>query len=222
MEKEEINYDKVEIALKEMQQTQTDAVNSIYDKLIEINSSELCKSSVFEEYPSPTRNILNDSEILSEDEEEIFINSMSDKQKEEIIKTAQIYFDKYSEIAKIRVFDENDIPDGLVETDEAVYIGDMVYSKMTPDGLSRVYELAKAYYDVEKSNRGAYLGVKVSLNSVPVFQAAWPSGKIAYAFDDFPSKYKSEMRKCMDEWEIGSNNLIKFSETSSFNWWRNI
>lgn len=104
---------------------------------------------------------------------------MSEEEKERILQTAQLYLDKFAEIAK-------------------------------------------AYYAAEDISRGAYLNVNVTLNSAPIFDAAWPSGKISYAFDGFPKEYKATMCSCMDEWEEGSNHMIKFSEAKSFNWWRNL
>lgn len=212
------DFSNVEAAIAEMKETQEDAVFGIYEEISKIEKNELIRSPFFKDISNKDRNEFTDFEFLTDEEEEYYIENITKEEKERIIQLAQTYLDKYTEIAKIRVFKEENLPEGLIETDEDVRIGDIIYSKLTPDGLSQVYELAKNYYNHNDSSRGAYLGVSFS----PIFQAGWINGKVNYAFDGFPSEYKSDMKKCMSEWKSASKNLVSFSETKSFNWWRNI
>ena len=108
-----------------------------------------------------------------------------------LFQTAQIYLDEYAEIAKVRIFDEANKPEGLIETDEEIILGDIIYTKLTPEGLSKAYELARMYYSQFEPSRGAYLNIQIN----DLFQAAWPSGKIQFAFDNFPYRYQDDMRK---------------------------
>lgn len=214
---ENIDLSNVENSIEKMQIAQNTAVENLFEILLGSENSDLCCSAFFKELSS-ARNAFSNMDCLSDDEEELIIENMSEEERKKLIQTAQIYLDEYAEIAKVRIFDEANKPEGLIETDEEIILGDIIYTKLTPEGLSKAYELARMYYSQFESSRGAYLNIQIN----DLFQAAWPSGKIQFAFDNFPYRYQDDMRKCMKEWENGCGNIIKFQETKSFNWWRNI
>lgn len=212
------DFSNVESAITDMKAAQKNIALGLFEELSKIDGNELYRSSFFKDISSKNRSEVTDFDFLTDEEEDFFVENITEEEKERILQLAQSYLDEYAEIAKVRVFDEENLPEGLIETDEEIRVGDMVYSKMTPDGLSQVYELAKNYYNQNDSSRGAYLGVSIS----PFFKAGWTNGKVSYAFDGFPSEHKSDMRQCMSEWKSAGKNLVSFSETKSFNWWRNI
>ena len=222
IEPETINLRNIESAITEMEKTHQNAIQNLFDEISKSDFHELNRSIFFKEQNNNSRNESSSFDYLTDEEEDFIIENMTEEEKEVILQTVQFYLDEYAEIAKIRVFDTENKPEGLIETDDEIILGDIVFSKLTPEGLSQVYELAKTYYGVDIADRGAFLGTNPTPNSILMFKSGWVNNTIPYAFDGFPSNYKSDMRKCMKEWETGSANAIKFNEVKSFNWWRNI
>lgn len=203
--------------VEELLQIHEDAKNALYLKLLDSQNSGLCNSEFFttsSEYLA--RNA--QTEVLSEDEEDLIVEKFSDEEIAEINELLEIYLSKMKEIARVRIFDVNNMPSGVIETDEEVIIGDRVYSKLNPESLEEITRLSNLYYNDKSNSRAAYLNISVGTMST----CRWSNGIIKYGFDKFPSTYKSQIQQCMNEWEIASDKKISFKNAGDFNWWKRV
>ncbi len=167
-------------------------------------------------------------ETLTSEEEDLIWESLTEEEQHQILSSAEVYAEEFQSIVPPTVFYKG-VPEGVIETADEVIVGiDMVFSKITPEGLQGAYALASAYYE-----EGSLATRGVSSWAIPKWRSGKVDGKkynavVTYTFEGvsnsggkikiISSADKQLVRNAMALWENGTGSL-KFQEDTKWSKW---
>ncbi len=124
-----------------------------------------------------------------------------------------------------RLFDENDVPSGLTETNQFIVVGDdNLIDKADPENalmLSNIVRVSKGLGPIDATSQKVR-GIFKSKNGFTTSDdKRWDGGKIPYQFDsNITETERTFIRTSYNDWNTKSGGKVTFSEVSN-NWWDN-
>ncbi len=147
----------------------------------ELDVSGIAASSAFFRMDAG-RSVFSDVSIDLE-EEDAFWESLSEEMQQTLMDLLDEYALQLEELGRVQIF-TGEVPEGIVETDEAVFFGSYEVNKQTPEGLARAYAMAQAVLEEEPESRGVWLGSNSRI---------WSRGRIPMCFRDI-SPHRTGMK----------------------------